>query len=654
MELSPTEERLVKLLADTSYQLYFADPGRPATLLREVESLGEKLRNHWPAHPDGYRILAQVLMERHRTDDAIHLLDEVSRKVTGNESLRAQLAAAMFRVGKLEESQVVLEKLIESKPAYLDAYDILYLQWMQRKQPNRARGVLSTKWAQTQEIESALQLAAHDDAHGDREAARKSLATLFDQASRTVLGMAKIGDFWLQRAEWDLARAAYAHGQSVENGKRAEYTGRLTEWHLAQGHKVEARTLVEAEFARNPGNTLLEAYLAAVRLGEVPVERRTEERKRLEAILQKMPDSPFVRYHLGRAYLLEKNWQPAAEQFERSVKLDANYAAGWLALAELELVRGNTAVAEQRAETVLQMNPRNSRAMMVLASAQARRGKTAEAKSSFEEVLRAEPRNLDALFWLAVAQAGEGHWAEAGKSFDRGRANELENPRWVLAQVALLTRDGNAAEARKRLDLALEGQGPKQDLLARLAELQIQMKDGVGAGKTYERLIAISGINLNYRLGRAGASALSGDREDALRQYAELQRIPGTDLRVWLQPAALLSEMGRDAEARHAYEEVLKRDSQNAFALNNLAWLLLRRGEEPRHALEYVQRAKRTVRQSPEVDGTLAEAYLRLDMNRNAVAVYQEMLSYLPVADKPRVEKMLQAARRRGSKEDNS
>ena len=73
--------------------------------------------------------------------------------------------------------------------------------------------------------------------------------------------------------------------------------------------------------------------------------------------------------------------QPAAEQFERSVKLDANYAAGWLALAELELVRGNVAVAEQRAETVLQMNPRNSRAMMVRASAQARRGKTADLHS---------------------------------------------------------------------------------------------------------------------------------------------------------------------------------------------------------------------------------------------------------------------------------
>ena len=654
VELSPTEEGLVKLLADTSYQIYFSDPGRPTVLLREVESLGEKLRSRWPAHPDGYRILAQVLMERHRTEEAILLLDDAGKKVKRNETLRAQMAAAMFRVGKLEESQAVLENLIASNPAYLDAYDILYLQWMQRKQSGEARAVLVTKWEQTGEIESALQLAAHDDAHGRRDAARKSLEALVDTASRKPLGMARIGDFWLQRAEWDLARTAYEHGRAMETGRRPDYTGRIAEWHLAQGQKLAARTLVEAEFAKDPGNILIEAYLAAVRIGELPADRRTEERKRLEAILQKMPDSPFVRYHLGRAYLLEKSWQPAADQFERSVKLDANYAAGWLALAELELVRGNVAVAEQRAGTVLQLNPRNSRAMLVRASAQARRGKTAEAQSSFEEVLSVEPENHDARFWLAVAQAEQGRWAEAGKLFEEGRSKELENPRWVLAQVALLTRDGKEEQARKILERELEKQGPKQDLLARFAELQIQLKDGAGAGKTYERLIAMAGGNLNYRLGRAGAVALAGDREASLRLYAGLQRDHAADLRVWLQPAALLGEMGRDAEAKHAYAEVLKRDSENAFALNNLAWLLLRRGEEPRHALEYVQRAKRTVRQSPEVDGTLAEAYLKLDMSRNAVAVYQEMLSYLPQADKPRVEKLLEAARRRGRKEGNS
>ena len=141
--------------------------------------------------------------------------------------------------------------------------------------------------------------------------------------------------------------------------------------------------------------------------------------------------------------------------------------------------------------------------------------------------------------------------------------------------------------------------------------------------------------------------ALAGDRDGALRNYTQLQAQHGDDLRVWLQPAALLGEMGRDQEARNAYEETLRRDHDNTFALNNLAWLLLRRNENIQQALELAQRAKRTVRQSQEVDGTLAEAYSRLAMNRNAEAIFEEMLSYLPASEKPRIEKLLAGARKK-------
>ena len=67
-----------------------------------------------------------------------------------------------------------------------------------------------------------------------------------------------------------------------------------------------------------------------------------------------------------------------------------------------------------------------------------------------------------------------------------------------------------------------------------------------------------------------------------------------------------------------------------------------------------VQRAKRTVRQSPEVDGTLAEAYTRLSMLRSAEAIYEEMLSYLPGAEKLRVEKLLAGVRKKSRKEKSS
>ena len=654
VELEPNQKQQLKLLAETSYQLYFDDPGRPTVLLRQVETLGERLKTNWPKLPDGYRILAQVLMERHRTEDAVAFLKQASKIVERNETLQAQMAAALFRLGQAEESESVLASVIEQRPDYLDAYDLLYLQLMQRKQSDRARGVLEQKVAQTRETESVLQLAAHDDAHGDRESAAKLLAGIAEEAARNPFGMARIGDFWLQRAQWEKAWEAYVRGRELEPAKRSEYTGRMAEWHLAKGQKLEARKLVEQEYALNSASPLLEAYLAAVRLGEVPVERQTEERKRLEAILQRMPDSPFVRYHLGRAYLLERNWQPALEQFERAVKLDANYAAGWLALAELDLEMGNAGAAEQHAEVVLRGNPRHLRAIMLRARAQTRRGKLSEAENSLAQVIAAEPENQDARYYLALANAGQGKSAKAAKLLELGRSREASDPRWTLALAALDAREGRLVEARQTLEQALAVAPEQGEVLSRLADLQLQMKDGGGARKTYERLIGLSPKNFEYRLGLAGAMALAGDRDGALRNYTQLQTQHGDDLRVWLQPAALLGEMGRDREARSAYEETLRRDHDNTFALNNLAWLLLRRNENTQQALELAQRAKRTVRQSQEVDGTLAEAYSRLAMNRSAEAIFEEMLSYVPASEKPRVEKLLAGVRKKSRKEGNS
>lgn len=95
-----------------------------------------------------------------------------------------------------------------------------------------------------------------------------------------------------------------------------------------------------------------------------------------------------------------------------------------------------------------------------------------------------------------------------------------------------------------------------------------------------------------------------------------------------------------------AYEEALKRDKDHPIALNNLAWNLLRRGEQLERALECAQHAKRLLQRAPEVDGTLAAAYLKLSMPRSAAAIYEEMLAYVAETEKPRIRKMLDSARK--------
>jgi tetratricopeptide (TPR) repeat protein len=343
---------------------------------------------------------------------------------------------------------------------------------------------------------------------------------------------------------------------------------------------------------------------------------------------------------------LENKISAAAEQFEKSIKLDANYTAGWLALAELELARGNPGLAESRADSVLRSHRGNAAAFMVRAKAQAVRGRMKEAQESYRSVLSLEPANRDAQYGLAAAVAAQGRLAEAEKLFAAGKEAEPSDPRWILAQSTALSNAGKIVEARRLLEQAGKSAPSAEKLYERLAEVQLSMRDGESARATFQRLVEAQPKNLNYQLGLAGSFALAGKPERAIEVYKGLQVSNGDDVRVWLEPAVLLDELGREEAAISNYREALKRQKDHPIALNNLAWRLLKQGKDLQLALEYAQQAKRALPRVPEVDGTLAEAYTRLAMYRNAAAVYEEMLAYIDAKNKPRILKLLEETRR--------
>ena len=77
---------------------------------------------------------------------------------------------------------------------------------MERSQPDKAVQVLEQKLTAHPSLNAYMQLAAHEDASGRREAAEEVLWTAsasFSPSDDTAL---RIGDFWMNRAEYVRAR----------------------------------------------------------------------------------------------------------------------------------------------------------------------------------------------------------------------------------------------------------------------------------------------------------------------------------------------------------------------------------------------------------------------------------------------------------------
>lgn len=640
-ELLPDRFDVQEKLAELTYQVYFADPGRPVAVLREAEDMAGKLMQKWPGRASGYRLKAQVLMERRRADEARDLMERVLERMEDG-PIRAQLAAAYFQAGKTADAEKHLRACILKNPKFAPGFDLLYLQLMERGRIADARAVLLEKTSRHGGLDAGLQLAAHDAATGGHDLAEERLASLAKQFQDEPTAFASIGDFWLHRGDLERAKYWYESGQAVHRGHRSLYAGRLAELLMAKRDPMGARALIARELESNPSDPLMRAYQAAFEMDGAGFQERKQAQARLESVLMHMPNSPFVRLHLGRAYLLNGDVVRATEHLQNCVTLDPNYAPGWLALAEADLMSGNSVTAQERLGALLRRSPGYTPARLLQAQASLAQRRPAEAQKALESLLAVEPDNTEAMLILARAKAGMGQRLEAGRLLDKVIALRPNDVRPVLLQARLDLDAGNRKGALLRLKLAAPQYPNTPELSSMLASVALMAGEDAIALTHFKELVDKNADNLQYRLGLASSLGMLGRKKEAEEQYRLVQQKAGGDSRPWLLYGALMSSSGNQQAAAEAYQEVLKRDRQNPFALNNLAFLTARAGADLQKALSLAEEAKRGMPHSSEIHDTLAYVYVRLGMKRNAVAALEEILQYQAGAEQAKTRNIIE------------
>lgn len=638
VELIPHEPTLRVKLAELTYRLYFADPGRPSNLLREVEVLSEQLVVQWPNLADGYRLQAQALLERRRVRDAVEALETGLRRIPGEPSLATQLASALYQDGDSETAANVLQGLIDVSTPYPPAYDLYYMQLMEQQRYPEAERVLVAKWSTLGTVEAGLQLAAHLIASRRTDAALSQLDQIMAKHSGDPLTSLHIADFWINRGESERARLWLERGRKQHPAAGPRYAGRQIELLLSAGRRDSARQLLEAEMKANPGSPLLEAYQAAIDLDQPDTDTARQARVHLEAILTRMPDSPFVRYHLGRAYMREGDVGLAGQQFEQCVTLDPNYAMGWLALADSHLRQGKYSRAAEESKHLEMRGSTLAPVYLINAQAELRRNRPAEAEKSLEALLQLAPEHPEGRVLMVQSKLALGKTAEARLRMKDLLQAEPDQPDTLASAALLEAALGDPKTAFDRL-LRAQTRFPANTAvklaLARLAP---------GLGRydimlaQYRALQASRPQALEYALGVANSLALLKKTSEAADQYKKVQGMSGSDPRPWLNYAVMMAEGGDWKQAAEGYREALRRDAKNPMALNNLADLLVRNNGDLSEALNLAEQAGRLMPDAPEVMDTLAYTYLRKGMGGNAVASYRKLLERLPGPERSRIQ----------------
>ena len=150
----------------------------------------------------------------------------------------------------------------------------------------------------------------------------------------------------------------------------------------------------------------------------------------------------------------------------------------------------------------------------------------------------------------------------------------------------------------------------------------------------YEKALAKNPDAAGSAVALANLYVESGRTNDAIRLLVNSTKRKPQDIGLAVATAQVLEGAKQWQKAQKAYERVLELDSNNALALNNLAWVLTENGGNIDVALGLAQKAKERQPDSVNITNTIGWIYYK----KNS---YQTALQYLREAAEKQPQKAL-------------
>lgn len=270
-------------------------------------------------------------------------------------------------------------------------------------------------------------------------------------------------------------------------------------------------------------------------------------------------DRTLVKAKLEAARRLKQQQLYAEAEKELLQALDAapRDAAVRVSLADVYYHLQRYREARHLIEGVLKDYPRHLYALYLAGLIAYRRRLLPEALDYFRAVLQMKPDYLPALKMALTVFIKQKEWDEAFRMAGRALALQPDDP-YLLSQTARVYREkGNPREALALLEKIVQKGEDNEFVRKQILELKAQL-----AGKSEKEIT------------REMASVL---------KQAEQRNRP----EVWQIQAENLRREGRLAEAAEAYQQLLRLEPENEFALRQLAYIYKKLGDREK-AAEYL------------------------------------------------------------------
>ncbi|MEO8213811.1 MAG: tetratricopeptide repeat protein, partial [Myxococcales bacterium] len=349
-----------------------AERAEPADLVAADQAYRESLTRDPRFLPASLQ-LARMLLDQHRTADALNVLRRAEKAGAAAARLRLALGQALLVSGNAPEAVRTFRQAIAADP----------------------RGALPA---------AHLGLAAALEAQGDLEGARTELAALSARADAAAGLGARVAVVLVKLGRKEEALAAYR--KEVTGGTATAQTkvaaARLA---LELGRNEEARALAQAAVDEDPRTSGALLVLAEVRRAGGDLPRALVELRRALAV----DGSPEVQLEYGRALSALGRDEDALAALSQAQDLpEAAVERGRILLR-----RGDAEAASKQLGAATARLPAHAEAFLLLGDAEDRLGHALRAEAAWRTAVKLAPTSAEARYRLGRLEMDRGQAAAA-------------------------------------------------------------------------------------------------------------------------------------------------------------------------------------------------------------------------------------------------
>jgi tetratricopeptide (TPR) repeat protein len=467
-------EKVAELSGGGSEQLRFihADVLIDVGELERAEEIAAQLEE--PTYAKLLR--GRILLERGDPEAALVQFEEGISAWPDNAGARYLAGRAARELGDTDRAVSELRESVRADQSATRAAELLAWIHFERGEYNEAlsftRIAARRRGANFADIyliaaRALTELEKYDEARG----ALKNLGDLPGQEARALAELAAV-----ERAEAGPAAALQvieSAGLALDDPANERALRAWTDLMLGQGEGEAALARLDDVLQKHSGVASYHELRGNVLLSLDRQDEAGEEFQKSVAL-----DPEYAAGHAGLAQLAARrgDFPGAVEQFDLAAKLDPNASAYAYAAAKLAERSGDAAGAERRLEEIVRRFPREVGARNDLAWTLADRGESLNrALELAQQAQRLDPSPdvLDTLGWVHFKR---GELQEAVGAFEQAIEARPESPSFRYRLGLALAAAGEADRAREMFESALEaGAFPEaEDARAQLARLQPQ------------------------------------------------------------------------------------------------------------------------------------------------------------------------------------